>query len=65
MSVSLSPCTIPGSAPSFSLAEDEIELGLGMFILLVIIVIICTHVKYAWEEQNRPLGLNFNKLFDN
>ncbi|XP_031570895.1 triokinase/FMN cyclase-like isoform X2 [Actinia tenebrosa] len=30
MSVSLSPCTIPGSGPSFSLAEDEIELGLGI-----------------------------------
>jgi dihydroxyacetone kinase len=30
MGVSLSPCTIPGSKPSFQLADDEMELGLGM-----------------------------------
>ncbi|KAK3748750.1 hypothetical protein QZH41_015693 [Actinostola sp. cb2023] len=30
MSVSLSPCTIPGSGPSFVLPDDEIELGLGI-----------------------------------
>ena len=29
--VSLSPCSIPGSGPSFVLASDEIELGLGRF----------------------------------
>ena len=29
MSVSLSPCSVPGRKPSFSLAEDEMELGLG------------------------------------
>ncbi|XP_028409889.1 triokinase/FMN cyclase-like [Dendronephthya gigantea] len=30
MGVSLSPCSIPGSQPSFHLADDEIELGLGI-----------------------------------
>ena len=29
MSVSLSPCSVPGHKPSFTLAEDEMELGLG------------------------------------
>ena len=29
MSVSLSPCSVPGLKPSFSLKEDEMELGLG------------------------------------
>lgn len=28
--VSLSPCTVPGAGPSFSLAVDEMELGLGI-----------------------------------
>ena len=30
MSVSLSPCCVPGQIPSFSLADDEMELGLGI-----------------------------------
>ena len=30
MSVSLSPCYILGQQPSFSLADDEMELGLGI-----------------------------------
>jgi dihydroxyacetone kinase len=30
MSVSLSPCCLPGNLPSFTLAEDEVELGLGI-----------------------------------
>ena len=30
MSVSLSPCSIPGHKPTFELAEDEMELGLGI-----------------------------------
>ena len=30
MSVSLSPCSIPGQEPSFTLEEDEMELGLGL-----------------------------------
>lgn len=29
MSVSLSPCSVPGLKPSFTLKEDEMELGLG------------------------------------
>uniref|UniRef100_A0A8C3U4J0 Triokinase/FMN cyclase n=1 Tax=Catharus ustulatus TaxID=91951 RepID=A0A8C3U4J0_CATUS len=29
LGLSLSPCSIPGSKPSFQLAEDEMELGLG------------------------------------
>ena len=28
--LSLSPCVIPGSKASFSLASDEMELGLGI-----------------------------------
>ena len=28
--MSLSPCSVPGSKPSFHLEEDEMELGLGM-----------------------------------
>ena len=31
MSVSLSPCSVPGLKPSFFLEEDEMELGLGEF----------------------------------
>ena len=27
--VSLAPCSLPGSLPSFVLGSDEIELGLG------------------------------------
>lgn len=27
--MSLSPCSVPGSRPTFQLAEDEFELGLG------------------------------------
>ena len=27
--VSLAPCSIPGSGPSFHLGSDEMELGLG------------------------------------
>ena len=30
MGVSLSPCSVPGSKPSFHLEEDEMELGLGI-----------------------------------
>ena len=30
MSVSLSPCCIPGQEPSFHLNKEEIELGLGI-----------------------------------
>ena len=31
MGVSLSPCSVPGSAgPSFTLPHDEMELGLGI-----------------------------------
>lgn len=29
LGVSLSPCSVPGSRPTFQLAEDELELGLG------------------------------------
>ena len=29
MSVSLSPCSVPGLKPSFTLEKDEMELGLG------------------------------------
>ena len=29
MSVSLSPCSVPGQEPSFHLGQDEMELGLG------------------------------------
>ena len=29
MSVSLSPCSVPGQDPSFTLGKDEMELGLG------------------------------------
>ena len=28
--LSLSPCSVPGSGPSFQLATDEMELGLGI-----------------------------------
>ena len=31
MGVSLSPCSVPGSKPSFHLEEDEMEIGLGWF----------------------------------
>ncbi|NWU86466.1 TKFC cyclase, partial [Onychorhynchus coronatus] len=31
LGLSLSPCSIPGSKPSFQLAEDEMELGLGIY----------------------------------
>ncbi|XP_054827068.1 triokinase/FMN cyclase isoform X2 [Eublepharis macularius] len=30
LGVSLSPCSVPGSKPTFQLAEDEFELGLGI-----------------------------------
>ena len=30
MSVSLSPCSLPGHKPSFQLGENEMELGLGI-----------------------------------
>ena len=30
MSVSLSPCVVPGREPSFHLEENEMELGLGI-----------------------------------
>jgi len=32
MSVSLSPCSVPGQEPSFHLEQDEMELGLGEYI---------------------------------
>ena len=31
MSVSLSSCSLPGQKPSFTLGQDEMELGLGMY----------------------------------
>ena len=31
MSVSLSACSVPGHKPSFTLGEEEMELGLGKF----------------------------------
>lgn len=31
MGVSLTPCSVPGSGPTFSLGDDEMELGLGEF----------------------------------
>ncbi|XP_073430018.1 triokinase/FMN cyclase isoform X2 [Dendrobates tinctorius] len=30
LGVSLSPCSVPGSGPTFSLGSDELELGLGI-----------------------------------
>ena len=30
MSVSLSPCVLPGHKPSFQFGENEMELGLGI-----------------------------------
>ncbi|KAM6460208.1 triokinase/FMN cyclase isoform 2-T2 [Liasis olivaceus] len=30
LGVSLSPCSVPGSRPTFQLADDELELGLGI-----------------------------------
>ena len=30
MSVSLSPCSVPGHKPSFQFGENEMELGLGI-----------------------------------
>ncbi|XP_032632291.1 triokinase/FMN cyclase isoform X1 [Chelonoidis abingdonii] len=30
LGVSLSPCSVPGSGPTFQLAQDELELGLGI-----------------------------------
>ncbi|XP_078536754.1 triokinase/FMN cyclase [Lissotriton helveticus] len=30
LGVSLSPCSVPGSVPTFHLAQDEMELGLGI-----------------------------------
>ncbi|KAJ7344236.1 hypothetical protein JRQ81_000186 [Phrynocephalus forsythii] len=30
LGVSLSPCSVPGSRPTFELADDELELGLGI-----------------------------------
>uniref|UniRef100_A0A8D0HJF1 Triokinase/FMN cyclase n=1 Tax=Sphenodon punctatus TaxID=8508 RepID=A0A8D0HJF1_SPHPU len=30
LGVSLSPCSVPGSTPTFQLAQDELELGLGI-----------------------------------
>ncbi|XP_060626966.2 triokinase/FMN cyclase isoform X1 [Anolis sagrei] len=30
LGVSLSPCSVPGSMPTFQLADDELELGLGI-----------------------------------
>ncbi|KAM8939183.1 triokinase/FMN cyclase [Pelodytes ibericus] len=30
LGVSLSPCSVPGSGPTFQLASDELELGLGI-----------------------------------
>ena len=33
MSVSLSPCSVPGHKPNFTLGEDEMELGLGRQVL--------------------------------
>ncbi|XP_022334863.2 triokinase/FMN cyclase-like [Crassostrea virginica] len=30
MGVSLTPCSVPGSGPTFSLGDDEMELGLGL-----------------------------------
>lgn len=32
LGVSLTPCSVPGSGPTFSLGEDEMELGLGKFV---------------------------------
>lgn len=29
LGLSLSPCSVPGSKPTFQLADDEMELGLG------------------------------------
>lgn len=29
MGLSLTPCSVPGSGPSFHLGTDEMELGLG------------------------------------
>ena len=30
MGVSLSPCHIPGSGSTFTIADDELEVGLGV-----------------------------------
>ncbi|EOA94007.1 Dihydroxyacetone kinase, partial [Anas platyrhynchos] len=30
LGLSLSPCSVPGSKPTFQLADDEMELGLGI-----------------------------------
>lgn len=35
--VSLAPCSVPGSLPSFILGSDEMELGLGKSLSLLIL----------------------------
>lgn len=34
LSISLTPCSLPGCKPSFNLNEDEMELGLGGLVLV-------------------------------
>lgn len=57
MSVSLSPCSIPGRKPAFSLGEDEMELGLGQLklsiphlTLIAGVITISSHAlpQYCW-----------------
>ena len=40
MSVSLSPCSVPGQEPSFHLELDEMELGLGKMVTSDIVYVL-------------------------
>lgn len=53
MSVSLSPCSVPGQQPSFHLEQDEMELGLGHYITLCQIkstVPNYFYIMYLWSN---------------
>lgn len=39
MSVSLSPCSVPGQQPSFHLEQNEMELGLGEYYMKILVLL--------------------------
>ena len=47
--MSLSPCSVPGHKPSFTLAEDKMELGLGN-------LKVCNFIPYLLDFKQVFMG---------
>uniref|UniRef100_A0A8D2J4E8 Triokinase/FMN cyclase n=1 Tax=Varanus komodoensis TaxID=61221 RepID=A0A8D2J4E8_VARKO len=55
LGICLSPCSVPGSRPTFQIADDEFELGLGKDVPDQIVKIMLDHMTNLSNESHVPL----------